>query len=803
MIRRITFCVLTFLAATQTPAQCPRPDVVDYGGVTGAICAGVSGNQAIAHGRIIQMVQSTGASPVPMGQLSLSNPVRHMHTQTVGRIWAADIDTVYCIDCSVAANPHVIGQLKVVQPDIFVGLSRVRVHGGFLYVISQFDRLYIIDITNEAAPVLRGSFQPQDHADLTDVEVVGSYAYVTAEHSSDTTESLIVVDISNPLQPFEVRRVGNGMGLRISTVPNNPSLYTLTRRGGNSGVIERWSLANPTTPVVLATSPTLSSLDEQDELLASLNAVCYMDWFGQVGIDNLSLFDLNTLARIGQPLQVPQYLSAMGIDPPYVFLGHDMGQIDRFNILNASSPVPALGYYDPAPGQTYDIVNQNSGFSVMLHERSLWFFRTQPSGAATLIGHLTPVTSGSRFVGPIVVINDIAYIHEYTPATSTSFIRAYRVTPLASPYVTLLGSFAQGGGGISSFDVGDDQNFVRRIYYTAFSGSTATLHVLNASNPAAMTHSGSTSLTNEVYSPVRFAPGSTLFGTPDRVIVGGTTTQILNVNNPAGMFSLGVIPAGSSRGISRGVGNTLWLIANDSTLRAYEISTPATPALLSTTQLPPYASGFRFINPFGARAGIVADDGLFVRIDTANASAPAIVQIAKVAERVNAFAWDGTLLHFAADAEGYAVLPTDFDAPPAEDTNAPLSKLGKQRIMSICPGTTLTIPAHFVAIPAVTGYEWFKYNVAANRLDAIANGPTGTGSTISGVTTATLSIANPGAADNGSYYCRATNPCGTSAYTGAYARLYGYANCDDSTVAPVLNVNDFQCFLNTFATACQ
>jgi hypothetical protein len=26
-----------------------------------------------------------------------------------------------------------------------------------------------------------------------------------------------------------------------------------------------------------------------------------------------------------------------------------------------------------------------------------------------------------------------------------------------------------------------------------------------------------------------------------------------------------------------------------------------------------------------------------------------------------------------------------------------------------------------------------------------------------------------------------------------------YANCDGSTTAPLLNINDFQCFLNTFA----
>jgi hypothetical protein len=29
-----------------------------------------------------------------------------------------------------------------------------------------------------------------------------------------------------------------------------------------------------------------------------------------------------------------------------------------------------------------------------------------------------------------------------------------------------------------------------------------------------------------------------------------------------------------------------------------------------------------------------------------------------------------------------------------------------------------------------------------------------------------------------------------------------YANCDGSNVPPVLNVNDFQCFLNRFASGC-
>jgi DNA-binding beta-propeller fold protein YncE len=39
-------------------------------------------------------------------------------------------------------------------------------------------------------------------------------------------------------------------------------------------------------------------------------------------------------------------------------------------------------------------------------------------------------------------------------------------------------------------------------------------------------------------------------------------------------------------------------------------------------------------------------------------------------------------------------------------------------------------------------------------------------------------------------------------FLNAFATGSNYANCDASTVPPVLNANDFQCFLNAFATGC-
>jgi subtilisin-like proprotein convertase family protein len=39
-------------------------------------------------------------------------------------------------------------------------------------------------------------------------------------------------------------------------------------------------------------------------------------------------------------------------------------------------------------------------------------------------------------------------------------------------------------------------------------------------------------------------------------------------------------------------------------------------------------------------------------------------------------------------------------------------------------------------------------------------------------------------------------------FLNKFAANDSYANCDGSTVIPTLNANDFQCFLNAFATGC-
>jgi hypothetical protein len=92
-------------------------------------------------------------------------------------------------------------------------------------------------------------------------------------------------------------------------------------------------------------------------------------------------------------------------------------------------------------------------------------------------------------------------------------------------------------------------------------------------------------------------------------------------------------------------------------------------------------------------------------------------------------------------------------------------------------------------------YQWRR------NLTNLANGTTASGSVIVGATTPSLSILGVTQADTGSYDCVVSNTCGSTTSNAAALSLCCYANCDGSTLPPVLNVQDFACFLNKFASA--
>jgi hypothetical protein len=112
-----------------------------------------------------------------------------------------------------------------------------------------------------------------------------------------------------------------------------------------------------------------------------------------------------------------------------------------------------------------------------------------------------------------------------------------------------------------------------------------------------------------------------------------------------------------------------------------------------------------------------------------------------------------------------------------------------------------TVPAgESISLGVATGggpsnYQWQK-----------GGAPVFNGGSVSGATTATLTISPLATTDTGSYRVLVSNVCGAVTSQPAYlfvpapcSGLGCYANCDQSTACPTLSANDFQCFLNRFA----
>ncbi len=100
--------------------------------------------------------------------------------------------------------------------------------------------------------------------------------------------------------------------------------------------------------------------------------------------------------------------------------------------------------------------------------------------------------------------------------------------------------------------------------------------------------------------------------------------------------------------------------------------------------------------------------------------------------------------------------------------------------------------ADFAVTAAGSGpftYQWRRGGVN------LANGPTGTGSTLVGVTTPSLQIQNASIADDGAYDCVVTNACG-SATSAAATLTTCYPDCDCNGA---LSIDDFICFQTLFA----
>ncbi|MEX2219704.1 MAG: hypothetical protein WD749_13205 [Phycisphaerales bacterium] len=799
------------MAATpRAHAQC-NPALHEIGGEPGPVCTAAAGHQAVARGRFISIESTpTSGSPAVVARLALDDPAIHMQTEFYGRIWAIDALSLYAIDTSTPAAPQVISRYSLLPawPQRF---ERLRVKPGFVYASTSDDRLLIFDTANPAAPVLRSSLQIAS-TDLRDLEIVGGYAYLSIHDFTPAAASVVVVDISNPAQPFEVRRVGNSArdGLRVTS--RGATLYALAENE-SSGAIEAWSLANPAAPFLLSVNTTIgNNVASEDELRAVGNAAVSAVVYLQTRLSTLRLYHTSSLAPLSA-VGFPYAVKGLGLDAPLTFrldayVTRSSGQLARVVISQPGAPVADQSYHDVPPGRTISVAARGDGFSALSAPLDLWVYAA-PAGSAPpgLLAHLSPDPGFEWVPGTLIAVpgGGLLAVETTHGQNPTSWIICYNVVIGPTPGVHFAGA-VQASGVITGIDAGIDASGTRRIYYVTSTPTGSTLRILNATNFGAMTIDGIMGISANAAGPLRFIPASAAAGTPPRLLIGGGegVTQVISVAQVNPATHQGYITS-SAQVIIPGTPPMVWL-ADGHRVRGYRMSPNSAPPTLESSFIiaPQFADYVADgVTSTGGLLHLLTTRGDLLRVETADPAAPRIAQIARISSDPfwswgRGVAFDGANLHVAGGTDGYTVLPTVFPAPPREDPVAAGSLYGI-RIVPVCPGGPSTLTAEFIADPPVSSYQWMKYNPATFLFAPLSDGPTGTGSSIAGATTANLTITGAGPADIGYYRCVATNACGTGGTWSVEARLGGYANCDNSTTAPALNVADFSCFLQRYA----
>ena len=132
---------------------------------------------------------------------------------------------------SVVNNYGQLNTRVVAQQLLGAETADLCVQGNFAYVARGDEGMTIIDVSNPAAPVVRGTFAPfgcHSH----DVEVVGTTAYVANYVGNNTgmpVVGLYMADVSDPDAPVEVGRLEWGMGAWYHLAGSSSTLHVEER----------------------------------------------------------------------------------------------------------------------------------------------------------------------------------------------------------------------------------------------------------------------------------------------------------------------------------------------------------------------------------------------------------------------------------------------------------------------------------------------------------------------------------------------------------------------------------------------
>jgi len=310
------------------------------------------------------------------------------------------LDSDLCIvDISDLGNIHILGC------NFPPNLRAVGMVGDYLCL--RYVGLSIWDISDPTLPVQVARVDTQFY--IWDATISGNYVY-----AGTNTDGLRIIDVSNPLQPFEIGFCGSGYCVAV-TVTGNHAIF-LCNRG-----LDIWNVSNPVRPFY--ESSFNPQIPFSHHLSSSGNLVCG----GDMGIRAPSLFIVD-ITDPNAPIEVSTFgtkgfLYRMMISGS---LGYLAGNNSALHTVDLSNPLQAneLGMSNEEfPRSSYDVaIRENYAYTACGTQGFLVFDTSNPIQPDFVMAIDYPTDDVPR----VATAGDYAYV-------SDTFNHVLRIYSLADP----------------------------------------------------------------------------------------------------------------------------------------------------------------------------------------------------------------------------------------------------------------------------------------------------------------------------------------------------------------------------------
>ena len=531
------------------------------------------------NGNLVPVELSTADPNYPWIKGSYDTPGTAWDVKIVGNLaYIADSNSLQIIDISNPAFPTFKGSYDT-QDNIYGGGTyNVKIVDNLAYVIAS--GLAIIDISNPALPVLKSRLNnPLDF----DVEIVGNFAYITANADVYGGYGLQIIDISNPVSPtfigsFAINYHG-GTPYDVKIVGN--LAYLADRQQGLKIV----DISNPVSPTFIGSYDTLGNTWN----LQIVGNLAYIADF-----DSLQIIDISNPASPSFKGSYDTQGQAVSVqivgNLAYVADGDSGLQI--IDISNPAKPTFKGSYDTPSSALDVEIVGN---FAYVTD----WDLGLQIID----ISNLPPFKGSYDTPGnalEVQVVGNLAY-------TADDY-SGLQIIDISNPIVpTLKGSYNTPGRAQNVEIVGN------LAYVGDFDSG---LQIIDISNPVAPTLKGS-------YNTPGYAYDVEIVGNLAYVICYAnyqqSGLQIIDISNPAQPTFKGSYntPEGVASGVKI-VGNFAYLADNGSGLKIIDISNPASPTLKGSYDTPSNAYDVEIVG----NLAYVADQSSVQIIDISNPAQP-------------------------------------------------------------------------------------------------------------------------------------------------------------------------------------